>query len=328
MELFEMSVWAIAFFVGFGLLVGVLFGFFGMGGSFLATPALLVLGDPAPVAVGSGLAFVFGTAVNGGLRHRALGQVDYRLAGLLVVGMTTGVWFGNQTVLRLVHLGSADLAISMLYTGLLGAIGLCVLRDARTGVAAGPLGIQSTLPTLELPPMVSLIGGMTVSVWFILVGGLVVGFLSGVLGVGGGFMLLPLMIYGFGVHPALAVGTDILPIVLSSAFGTFIYAHSNAVDLPVVAAMLAGSALGARIGASATRLVDDADFKGYFALTLLAGSVAVAGKQMGMVTDIPAMGNVSAVLIFGAVCLVSGAIVRTAVVTLREHRERSPPIIH
>src|SRR6056297_1745147 len=98
MALFGMSVAMIGVFVGFGLLIGTLFGFFGMGGSFLVTPALLVMGYPSSVAVGSGLAFVFGTGVIRPLRHRHDGQVDYQLAAILPVAMTLGTEGGQRVV--------------------------------------------------------------------------------------------------------------------------------------------------------------------------------------------------------------------------------------
>lgn len=222
--------------------------------------------------------------------------------------------------------GSADVVIGWVYVGLLGVVGLCILRDARTGdTHAGTGRLATGLQALEISPIVSLTCGTSISVWVVLGVGLGVGFLSGFLGVGGGFLLMPVMVYGFGVPAAVAVGTDILQIVLSSAFGTFIYAQSNAVDIPVVVAMLGGSALGARIGAGATRLVDEADIKGHFAVTLLAGSGAVASEQLSDAYAVAMLDMVSAVLIFGAVCLVSGAIVHASIDTLRERRERGPP---
>ncbi|WP_339106032.1 sulfite exporter TauE/SafE family protein [Haloterrigena salinisoli] len=319
MELLGLGISMIGLFVGFGLLIGILFGFFGMGGSFLVTPALLVVGYPAPVAVGSGLAFVFGTGVIGALRHRDHGQVSYTLAAVMILGMTFGIEIGTRIVFLLADLGSADVVISVVYVGLLGAVGLSVLRDARTdGTDVGTGRVATTVQAIELPPMVSLPGGVTVSVWVILVVGLVIGILSGCLGVGGGFLLLPVMVTGFGIPTAIAAGTSLLQISVSGAFGTFVYAQSNAVNIPVVAALLGGSALGARIGASATRLVNEADSKGYFAVMLLSGSVATGSKQVSAVYGVEMFETVSLVLIFGTAVLVSGAIVCTSIAALRE----------
>ncbi len=310
----------VSLFVAFGLVIGVLFGFFGMGGSFLVTPALLVMGFRSEVAVGSGLAFVFGTSVIGALRHRGLGQVDYKLAVLMVVGMTTGIELGKSVVELFRSLGFLDLFVSVAYVGLLAGVGLITLRDARTestDVADGGR-VAAQLRTVRLPPLVSLKGGATVSVWAVLGVGLAIGVLSGILGVGGGFLLMPAMLYGFGVPAAVAVGTDILQITISGAYGAFTYAQSGFVDLTTVAALLLGSALGARVGSAATEFVDEDDIKGYFGLMLLGGAFAVGIQGAGPAVGIPAVDLVSLVLILVSACLVAGAIVLSSVRELRD----------
>jgi uncharacterized membrane protein YfcA len=328
-EFLGLGLSTIGLFVGFGLFIGVLFGFFGMGGSFLVTPALLVVGYPASVAVGSGLAFVFGTSVIGALRHRDHGQVSYTLAVVMTLGLTFGVEVGARILFLLAELGSADVLVSTLYVGLLGAVGLLVLRDTRVdGTGAGAERVATVVQASTLPPVVSLPGGATVSAWVVLAVGSGVGVLSGCLGVGGGFLLLPVMVYGFGLPTAIAAGTSLLQITVSAAFGTFVYAQSNAVDIPVVAVLLAGSALGARIGASATRLVDEGDVTGYFAVTLLSGSVATATKQVSVVYGVEMLETASTVLVFGTAALVSGTIVRASITALRENRQRRPPLTH
>ncbi len=321
MELFGLSVAMIALFVGFGLLIGILFGFFGMGGSFLVTPALLVLGYPAKVAVGSGLAFVFGTSVIGALKHRDHGQVDYSLAALMTVGMTLGIEFGKRVVFLLEELGSADLFVSVAYTGLLATVGVFTLYDTRSESSnSDGTGLADRVQSITLPPMIAMSGDITVSVWIVLGLGVGIGILSGFLGVGGGFLLMPAMMYGLGVPAAVAVGTDILQITISGAYGAFVYAQAGAVALPVAGSLLSGSALGARIGARATKLVDEDDIKEYFAAMLLAGSLSVAAKEIGNSFGIEALNMVSMTLIFGATIVVSTAVVLAAVCALRQGR--------
>lgn len=321
MEPFGLSLATVAFFIGFGLLIGILFGFFGMGGSFLVTPALLVLGYPANVAVGSGLAFVFGTSFIGALEHRDHGQIDYRLAGLMIVGMTVGIEVGKRAVFFLEAIGSADLVLSTTYVVLLASVGLFTLRDARTETSGSAgIALARRVQSISLPPTVTLAGGATVSVWVVLVVGAVIGVLSGFLGVGGGFLLMPAMVYVFGVPAAVAVGTDILQITVSGAYGAFAYAQAGSVELPVVASLLLGSALGARIGAGATKLVDENAITGYFAAMLLAGSLSVGANELGARFGIEALGTASIALVFGATVLVSGAVVLAAVCALRGER--------
>ncbi|MFC7156261.1 sulfite exporter TauE/SafE family protein [Halomarina halobia] len=325
-ELFGVSAVAFALFVGFGTLIGVLFGFFGMGGSFLVTPALLAMGYPSRVAVGSGLAFVFGTSVIGALRHRDLGQVDYGLAALMTVSVTAGIEVGKRGVLWLEALGLADAVVSGAYVVLLTLVGAFVVRDSRSRRTdeREPEGPKGLFESVSIPPTMSLTGGPAVSVWVILAIGTVVGVLAGFLGVGGGFLLMPAMTYGFGVPAAVAVGTDILQITVSGAVGSFLYAQSGGVDLGVVAPLLVGSAFGARIGSAATRLVDEEGITGYFGAMLLLGALAVAVRQVGVAYGIDGLDAVSLAIIVVAALLVSGAVVYSSVAALRDERTSAP----
>jgi len=318
-------------FVGFGLLVGILFGFFGMGGSFLVTPALIVMGYETNVAVGSGLAFVFGTSVIATLKHRDLGQVDYKLGVLMIAGTTAGIEAGKIGLEHLQHLGVADRVVSLAYVGLLGAIGAFVTYNARKGRSGGldhdaerTDGGEDELPAIaqkiqsyHVPPMVSVRGGVTVSLWMILLVAFATGVLSGFLGVGGGFIRMPALFYLVGVPVPVAVGTDLFEIVFSGGLGSLLYAIDGGVDLTVVAPLLAGSALGARVGAAATNLVDEADIKVYFGVMLLLGALAVAVRQVGTALGIDALQFVSLLIIVGAALLVSGAVVLSSVRELR-----------
>ena len=316
----------VAVFVSFGLMIGTLFGFFGMGGSFLVTPALLVMGYRPSVAVGSGLAFVFGTSIIAALRHRDHGQVDYKLAGVFIVAMTAGLEIGKELILALEATGSADVLVSIAYVVLLGGVGLLVLRDARAGPSDGngeTPALAARIQQYRIPPMVSFKGGVEASLWVALALALFIGVLSGLLGVGGGFLLMPAMMYVLDVPAAIAVGTSVLQITIPGGFGAFLYAQSGAVNLPVVGLLLAGSALGARIGSATTTYVDEDDIKGYFAAMLLMGSVAVAARKVGHVMHVQALTTVSIVLIIGGALLVSGAVVYSGVAALRHPSEPS-----
>jgi len=344
-ELFGVSIALLGLFVGFGLLIGILFGFFGMGGSFLVTPALLVLGYPTRVAVGSGLAFVFGTSVIATLKHRDLGQVDYKLGISMIVGTTVGLELGKELVLHLEALGLAEGVVSVLYVLLLGGIGVFVTRDALRGRGRG-LGhdiadteveangrdgndedevsdLARRIQSYRLPPMLRLRGGVTVSLWVVLAVAFVTGLLSGFLGVGGGFIRMPALFYLIGVPVPVAIGTDLFEIVFSGGIGSFLYAQSGGVDLSIVVPLLAGSALGARFGSAATGLVDESEIKIYFGVMLLLGSIAVGLRQIGETYGIDPLTAVSFVLIIGAVVLVSGAVVYSSLLALRRQGRRS-----
>jgi hypothetical protein len=318
-ELFGIAATQLGLFVGFGLLIGTLFGFFGMGGSFLVTPALLVMGYDSTTAVGSGLAFVFGTSVIAALRHRDHGQVDFKLGAMFIVGMTGGIEVGAKILHRLQELGLGDVVVSVSYIGLLAGVGLLMFRDARNEGESDdedPV-LARKLQAIEIPPMISIKGGTEVSLWLTLAMAFGIGILSGFLGVGGGFLLMPAMMYGLGVPAAVAVGTDVFQITASGAFGAFTYAKSGALDLSIVLPLLAGSAMGARIGAGATALVNEDDITEYFAAMLLAGAAAVASKNLGNAYDVAVLTQVSKALIFGSALLVSGAVVWASIKSLQ-----------
>jgi hypothetical protein len=351
MELMGVSAALLAMFAGFGLLIGILFGFFGMGGSFLVTPALLVMGYEPNVAVGSGLAFVFGTSVIATLKHRDLGQVDYKLGVSMIVGTTLGIEVGKIGLEYLQHIGLADSVVSIAYVALLGGIGAFVTREALRGGGGGLShdvdsegdgldsegdGLDSEgdhdipdvarkIQSYHVPPMISLRGGITVSLWMVLVVAFLTGLLSGFLGVGGGFIRMPALFYAIGVPVPVAVGTDLFEIVFSGGIGSFLYAQSGAVDLSIVAPLLAGSALGARLGAAATSLVDEEGIKIYFGVMLLLGAFAVAIRQVGNFLGIDVLNTVSLLVIVGAALLVAGAVVLNSV---RELRAGSEETVH
>ncbi|MFW5949429.1 MAG: sulfite exporter TauE/SafE family protein [Halolamina sp.] len=334
MELFGVSVALLALFAGFGVLIGLLFGFFGMGGSFLVTPALMVMGYKTDVAVASGLAFVFATSVIATLKHRDLGQVDYKLGVLMIAGTTGGIEVGKIGLHYLQNIGLADTVVSVIYVLLLGGIGLFITYTALKGGDGDGLSpdhdeadaeinaddipdIAKKIQSYRIPPMMKLRGGVRVSLWLILLVAFMTGLLSGFLGVGGGFIRMPALFYLIGVPVPVAVGTDLFEIVFSGGIGSFLYAMDGAVNLSIVVPLLAGSAGGARIGAAATSLVDEDEIKVYFGVMLLLGSIAVALRKIGTFMDIPVLQTVSLAVILGAATLVAGAVVFSSVRALR-----------
>jgi hypothetical protein len=340
-------------FVGFGFMVGVFFGFFGMGGSFLVTPALLILGYPTPVAIGSSMAFVFGTAVIATLKHHDAGQVDYRLGALMFVGITLGIELGSRLVFGLEALGVASVLVGAAYVVLLAAIGVLFTRsalsddgdgeadgdDAETDGGDGdapedhrPDGasrddvpaVARAIKSREIPPMMTLADGSEASLWTISGVGGGVGLVSGFLGVGGGFVRMPAIYYVIGTPLAAAVGTSLFGGLLSGAIGTFTYGRAGVVDVGIVTALLLGSALGARIGSGATAYVDEADVTVYFGLMLLTASLAVALGEVSAWLSMPALDRVSFVLLIGSALFVCAVILYHGAVAIRERSDVAP----
>ncbi len=315
MEVLGLGLAVLVLFVSFGFMVGVFFGFFGMGGSFLVTPALLILGYPAPVAIGSSMAFVFGTAVIATMKHHDIGQVDYKLGALMFVGIALGIEVGKTFVFFLDTLGRAEFVVGVIYVLLLAGIGLLFTRSALDQEETDsdediPDGddvpeIARTIKSYNIPPMITLADGTKASLWTISGVGAGVGVVSGLLGVGGGFVRMPAIYYLIGVPLAAAVGTSLFGALMSGAVGAFTYGLSGVIDLGVVTALLAGSALGARIGSAATAYVDEDDVTIYFGLMLLLASVAVATSELANWLDAPILESVSFVLLVGSAVFVT-----------------------
>jgi uncharacterized membrane protein YfcA len=234
--------------------------------------------------------------------------------GAGVAALTAGIDVGSRAVVLLDGLGAADRVIGLAYVGLLGVVGAFTLWDARQEADDSlDSALLDRVRSVHCPPMLSTPGAGSVSVWIPLAIGGVVGTLSGFLGVGGGFLLLPALLYGLGVPAGIAIGTDILQITISGAFGTFAYARLGAVSLPVAGSLLVGSAFGARVGAAASTVVEDRAIKASFAAVLLAGSLSMAVNELGVLLDVEALLTASVVLLFGTTIGVSALVVGTAI---------------
>lgn len=272
-----------------GFAVGVLGGFFGVGGGFLAGPLMFWMGVPINFVIGSDLAHMAGTSLVATRKHRALGHVDFRLAGLMIIGTIPGVEIGAQLIERLKDLGNIEQVIGMTYIVILTAVGLFTaweslraIRMQRTDQldAQEVVGIKSLLyrsPLLRIPPLIRLpVSGVEeISVWVVILVGLVTGTLAGLLGVGGGFLRMPLMIYVLGIPTHVAVGTDLFEIVISAGFGTITHSLKGNVDFMIAATMLTGAALGAQIGAAATRYFSGPIIRLLFSVLPLVAAVLV-----------------------------------------------------
>ncbi|MDY6776221.1 MAG: sulfite exporter TauE/SafE family protein [Halobacteria archaeon] len=321
----------VAIFMVFGVLIGVLFGFFGMGGSLLILPAILVAGYPADVAAGNSLAFVFGTAVISVLKHRDHGQIDYKLGAVFLLGGTLlGETVGHEILNMLKARGLSNVVVSLILVTILVVMGVIILRDARSSgdsdsdsdsESESGAAIQEKVKSFRLPPMMKIKGGIEISVWVTLAIAFSIGVLAGLIGVGGGFLVMPAMTYILGAPAAVAVGTDLFQIVGLGAYGTFL--NVSKINLGIVMPLLAGSALGARVGASATTVTDGEEIKEYFAVMLLISAVSTASKLAANQYGIEILNTVSIVFVVGAAFLVTGVIIYTSIQKIREESSSS-----
>lgn len=273
---------------GVGFIVGLLGGFFGVGGGFLAGPAMLLLGVPANFVVGTDLAHMTGKSIVAARRHRALGHVDLRLGVLMIAGTVPGIEVGAQVVEYLEHLtpGALEMVLNGVYLLLLLGISALMLWE---GLRATRRIADETMPVRELstlsfaqrfqrvriPPMIRLpsSGVERISLWVILLVGFVTGVLAGTLGVGGGFIRMPALVYVLGIPTHVAVGTDLFEIVFSAGYGTLTHAIKGNVDVLMALVMHTGAAIGAQMGAQATRYVSGPRLRIAFAFLPLLGVV-------------------------------------------------------
>ena len=253
------------FMVALGFLVGLLSGMFGVGGGFLTTPLLIFYGIPPTIAVASATTQITGSSVSGVHAHWRRGGVDLRMGGVMIAGGLAGSLIGAGLFRALQTSGQIDLIIGFLYVLLLGSIGGLMLRDAM--VALGWV----RPPEGQAPPrhnkwVASLPGrwrfyasGLYISPLAPLALGFVAGILTVLLGVGGGFIMVPAMIYLLGMAARVVIGTSLVMILAVSAVTTVVHAMTTqAVDIVLAALLLVGGVVGAQYGARlTTRLKPD-----------------------------------------------------------------------
>ncbi|MFC1904790.1 sulfite exporter TauE/SafE family protein [Chloroflexota bacterium] len=297
-----------------GITVGVCSGFFGFGGGFMMTPALNMFGLPMPFAIGTDLTQMAGSSAISTMKHRKLGHVDFRLGILMVVGTVTGVEVGKHLIMYMEDIGNVDLVVRYIYIVLLVGLGLYMFKEARKSaanrsIAPSPEDTTQTAPSplvqklraLNIPPFVSLpVSGISrISIWIPLGIGFVTGVLAGLLGVGGGFIRMPALVYLLGVPTVIAVGTDLFEIVISGAYGCFTYAMVGRVEIMAAIIILIGSSAGVQIGATATRYVRGTSIRSYFAITIILAGVSVALKQVAHLMNLAWLGTTAIYMLLG-----------------------------
>ena len=250
----EISVNALVL-LGLGGLVGVLSGMFGVGGGFLMTPLLFFIGIPPAVAVATEANQIVASSFSGVLAHVKRRNVDFKMGGVLLIGGLVGAGVGVFIFNYLKGLGQVDLLVKLCYVVFLGIVGSLMfteslqalrkskqvlaskLRKKRTWIHALPLKIRfrvSGLYISAIPPVLI---------------GILVGILAAIMGVGGGFVMVPAMIYLLGMPTKVVVGTSLFQIIFVTAFTTMLHATTNyTVDIVLAVLLLVGGVIGAQFG--------------------------------------------------------------------------------
>jgi uncharacterized membrane protein YfcA len=297
-----------------GFTVGVCGGFFGIGGAWIVTPALNIFGFPMPFAIGTDLAHMGGKSIVSTIRHGKFGNVDVKMALAMIIGTTTGMELGARLVIYLEKIGLAESLIRKIYVVFLAGIGSYVLYDyishvraqRKTAAAQAEAPAQVTfaqkLQRVNIPPMIHFQASkITCSMWLPVLVGLATGVVAALLGVGGGFIRMPALIYLIGCPTLVAVGTDLFEVMITGAYGAFTYGIKGRVDLLAAMWMLLAAAGGAQMGTIAVKYVRGYFIRLLFATTIFIACASVLMKQLEMTTA-------SSVLILVAGIGISGVI--------------------
>jgi uncharacterized membrane protein YfcA len=266
--------------LGIGGIVGVLSGMFGVGGGFLITPLLFFVGIPPAVAVATSANQVVASSVSGVLAHLKRRTVDFRMGLVLLAGGLVGSAAGVQVFNLLREAGQVDLLVQLSYVVFLGVIGALMfvesLRALRRSRSGAPAARRKHNWVHSLPLKVKFrTSGLYISVIPPLLVGALVGLLAAVMGVGGGFVMVPAMIYLLGMPTKVVVGTSLFQIIFVTAFTTLLHATTNyTVDMILAVLLLIGGVIGAQIGTTLGARLKAEQLRILLALLVLA----VAGK--------------------------------------------------
>jgi len=278
-----------------GLGVGIIGSFFGMGGGWMVTPGLNILGFPMAFAIGTDITHMAGNSLISTMRHSKFGNVDYKLGVIMTVGTISGVETGAQMIMWLERIGKVDIFVRIGYLILLALIAWLVFTDVyqqrkhhkeeltsgklRQAVPSGGIQWHRTLHKIKIPPMVHFHrAGIYCSVWLPISVSFMTGWLAGILGIGGGLVRMPALIYLLGVPTHIAVGTDLFEVVISALYGAGTYTYKGRTELLAAVIMLVGASVGAQIGSVATKYVKGYGIRVFFGLAVIGCALSVAFK--------------------------------------------------
>ena len=265
--------------------VGMLSGMFGVGGGFLTTPLLIFYGIPPVVAAASASTQVTGASVSGVFAHMKRGGVDFRMGAVLVAGGLFGTLFGALLFRVLEAWGQIDTVINILYVVMLGGIGGMMTRESLTAVLAKRAGRPVPASKRRHHPLVSNLpwrwrfyrSGLYISPLAPLVLGFITGIMTMLLGVGGGFIMVPAMLYILGMSANVVVGTSLFQILFVTMSSTIVHSlTTKAVDIVLAVFLLIGSVTGAQIGARLAQRMQPEYLRLFLAAIVLLVAIRMA----------------------------------------------------
>lgn len=267
--------------VGLGFIVGLLSGLFGVGGGFLMTPLLIMIGIPPTVAAASDSNQIVAASASGTYAHYRLGNVDFKMGTYLLIGGVIGGTGGVQIIRLLRQMGNADFLIMVTYVIMLGFVGGYMFLESLQGMRAGKAetpkkpekrksAYSRFLQSLPFQTRFNKSGIVLSPVVPLFLGGLV-GVLAAIMGVGGGFIMVPVMVYMLRMPMHVVVGTSLFQVLFTCMDVTVMQAYSNrTVDFVLALLLLIGSTFGAQIGARLSTKLKDDQLKIFLAILVLA----------------------------------------------------------
>jgi uncharacterized protein len=265
--------------------VGMLSGMFGVGGGFLTTPLLIFYGIPPMVAAASASTQVTGASVSGVFAHMKRGGVDFQMGGVLVVGGIFGTLAGAVIFELLEKLGQIDTVINILYVVMLGSIGSLMAKESYQSVIALRGGKPVPPKKRRHHPLVANLpmrwrfyrSGLYISPLAPLILGFVTGIMTMLLGVGGGFIMVPAMLYLLGMGAQVVVGTSLFQILFVTMSSTMMHSlTTKAVDIVLAVLLLIGSVTGAQIGAKLAQRMQPEYLRLFLAVIVLLVALRMA----------------------------------------------------
>ncbi len=318
-----------------GFCVGVLGGFFGVGGGWIVTPALNIFGFHMAYAIGTDLSNIFGQSIGATKKHHKMGNIDWKLGLISIVASIVGLELGSQVILRLEKSGEAGIIVRWCYLVLMFGLSSFMLYDyfvlnprqnkqkpAEKISQNSGSKLAEKLHRINLPPMISLpaSGIKSVSLWIVLLVFFVTGFLSGFLGVGGGFIRMPALVYLIGVPTVIAVGTDLMSVLFAGAYGCFTYALKGRVEFIAAFFMLIGASIGAQIGATAVKYIKGYGIRLLFAIMIVFAGCSVALEQIYKMSNIVFYQTTAGIVLMGTAVFMTLIIITRLIIESRKER--------
>ncbi len=270
--------------IGLGLAVGLLSGLFGVGGGFLMTPLLIMLGIPSTVAAATDSTQIVAASTSGTYAHWKVGNVDFKMGLYLLAGGFVGGLLGVQGIKVLRAMGNADFVIKITYVLMLGIVGTYMFieslqsmrkKTSETATVQKESKIGAFLKSLPLQTEFEK-SGVTHSILVPIILGCLVGILAAIMGVGGGFLMVPIMFYILRMPMHVIVGTSLFQILFTCIEVTFLQSYTNhTVDFTLAVLLLVGSTIGAQVGAVFGRKLKGEQLKILLAIIVLVVTVKI-----------------------------------------------------